>query len=346
MSSEKLLQRLSQSYGSQEIMLASSGTSAVELALRGVNVGREDEVLLAAYDFKANFTNISILGAVPVLVDIRSDDAQLDATKVTEAISSKTKAILTSHLHGGVVAIERLSEIADAHGIALIEDCCQISPAATLNGRTLGCFGDVAALSFGGSKLLSAGRGGAVISHRAEIAQRIKLYQERGNSAYPLSEMQAAVLLPQLDTLSERHQVRLQFIDALQKKIMGNVGLSLFNRCEGSQTDFYKLGFWYDQESFAGLSRHQFCSAMRAEGVPIDPGFSALHNIHAKRRFQQSAELHNATRAHDDVVILHHPYLLGGGTHAELFFDALDKLRNHATMIKEQFASGQINITL
>ena len=79
----------------------------------------------------------------------------------------------------------------------MIEDACQ-APGAMLEGRRAGTFGDVGVLSFGGSKLLTSGRGGAVLTSDAHMAQRIRLYTQRGNEAYPLSEMQAAVVLPQL----------------------------------------------------------------------------------------------------------------------------------------------------
>ena len=75
----------------------------MELALRGLSIGAGDEVILSAYDFKANFTNVVLLGAVPVLVDCHADDAQLDVSLVDSACSEKTKAVIASHLQGGLV---------------------------------------------------------------------------------------------------------------------------------------------------------------------------------------------------------------------------------------------------
>jgi perosamine synthetase len=335
--SRELIQTLSKYYHSEHVLLTASGTSAVELALRGLSVSQGDEVILAAYDFKANFTNVCLLGALPVLIDIRSDNGQMDIEQVHAAVSSKTKAIIASHLHGGLVEMESLRQIANDHKIGLIEDCCQVSPLATLNGKTTGSFGDVTALSFGGSKLLSAGRGGAVISHQDQIAQRIKLYQDRGNSAYPMSEMQAAVLLPQLDVLPQRHSSRLQFVETLKQLLNEEHGLRLIEFAQNTQPDFYKLGLWYDASIFADLSRENFCTAMRAEGIPLDPGFAGLHRIHAKRRFLQCGQLSIADRAHDSLTILHHPFLLGGEFAANQFVAALDKLRDHATILKRHF---------
>lgn len=336
---QQLISHLQSAYDTEHVTLTSSGTSAVELALRAAQVGEGDEVILSAYDFKANFTNVSLLGARPVLIDIRADDAQLDVNQVADAVTGKTKAIIASHLHGGIVDVLRLREIADNQQLVLIEDCCQISPTARLQNETVGCFGDIAVLSYGGSKLMTAGRGGAVISQHAKFAQRIKLYQERGNSAYPLSEMQAAVLLSQFNQLPERHHLRCECISHLSLLLSNNNGLRPLAVSAEGVSDFYKFGFWFDRHQFSGLSREGFCQSMRAEGIPIDPGFSGLHRIHASRRYHQAGELVCADQAHDCLVILHHPFLLGGEQAAEGFIRALDKIRQHATILTQHFQS-------
>ncbi len=331
---QDLISNFRQQYQAEQIILTSSGTSAVELALRGLNVSQDDEVILAAYDFKANFTNVVLLGATPVLVDIDRESGQLDVDQVAAAISSKTKAILTSHLHGGMVDMVWLRNLADERDIPIIEDCCQVSSRAVIDGRVAGSFGDVAVLSFGGSKLLTSGRGGAVLTNRADIAQRIRLYNERGNEAYPLSEMQAAVLVSQLDQIEERHRRRLIGAESITEALGSETCLRPFTRCPKAISDYYKFGMWYHETLMGGLSRDLFCRAMQAEGVPLYPGFAALHRIHARRRFRQVGELENASYAHDSVVILHHPFLLKGRQAANQFREALDKIQEHATILK------------
>src|SRR5262249_38375795 len=118
-----------------------SGTAAVELALRGLAVGPGDEVLLAAYDFHGNFQNVLTVGALPVLVDVRDDNWILDPARVSEAIGSKTRAIVVSHLHGGVADMPAITDIARAHKLTVIEDAAQM-PGARIHGRTAGTWGD------------------------------------------------------------------------------------------------------------------------------------------------------------------------------------------------------------
>lgn len=318
------------------VLLCSSGTAAVELALRGIGVKAGDEVVLAAYDFKANFTNVLTLGALPVLVEVRREDWQLDVDQVEAALSSHTRAIIASHLHGGLADMLRLRELADRRGVAIIEDACQ-SPGAIVAGRPAGRWGDAGVYSFGGSKLLTAGRGGAVFTSRDDVAQRIRLYTQRGNEAYPLSEMQAAVLLPQLSVLEDRNHRRLQNVAALTSLLRPVAGLKIVRATPADSIPaFYKVGLDYDADAFAGLPRDRFAEALRAEGIAADPGFRALHLTHARRRFRAVDELPMATEVDARALTLHHPVLLGEETDIAQIAEAIDKLRRHATMLLDR----------
>src|SRR5215831_17047378 len=103
--------------------------------------------------------------------------------------------------------MREVMEACSARGVAVVEDAAQC-PGASVQGRPAGAWGDVGVLSFGGSKLLSAGRGGALLTRHADVHQRARLFLHRGNLVCPLSELQAAVLLPQLAKLDERNGQR------------------------------------------------------------------------------------------------------------------------------------------
>eukprot|EP00913_Durusdinium_trenchii_P005650 g5268.t1 len=288
---------------------------------------------MAAYDFKANFQNIVLLGATPVLVDIDPDNWNLAVENLEAAIGDKTKAILVSHLHGGMVPMPEVMSIARRHDLPVIEDACQM-PGARCAGRAAGTTGDVGVLSFGGSKLLTAGRGGAVLTDRDDIAQRIHLFTQRGNEAYPLSELQAAVLRPQLDKLDDRNARRAANVITLCRLLKQRPGLRPFhNTTADVEPGYYKLGLQYDADEFAGMSREQFSQAMRAEGVAIASGFRALHATHSRRRFRTVGELTIADDADERVLMLHHPVLLEDSASMEQIVAALDRIRHHATMI-------------
>lgn len=331
-SHDALAARLADDHGCAHALPCASGTVAVELALRGLKVAPGDEVVMAAYDFKANFQNVLLLGATPVLVDLDPHNWNLAVEHLDAAIGEKTRAILVSHLHGGYVCMPEVMEIANRHSLPVLEDACQM-PGARIHGRIAGTTGDVGVLSFGGSKLLTAGRGGAVLSDRDDVVQRIRIYTQRGNEAYPLSELQAAVLLPQLDKLSERNTVRAKNVEYLRQRLEERPGLKPFRNGAGdndSQPGYYKLGLQYDAAEFGAMSRELFSEALRAEGVGVDLGFRALHTTHSRRRFRTAGDLPNADDADNRVMTLHHPVLLEDTAAMDEIVSAVEKIRGHA----------------
>ena len=336
----ELTRRLSEYFGIAHVIPCGSGTAAVELALRGVGVMPDDEVILAGYDFKANFQNILCLRAVPILVDLDPTTWQLNPERLSAAISNRTRSILISHLHGGFVDVRQVQEIAKAHGLTVVEDICQ-NPGATLFGRLAGKWGDVSVLSFGGSKLLTAGRGGAVLTDRPEIAERIKRYTHRGNEAYPLSEMQAAIVRPQIDELDKFNTKRRETVQTLSFRLANMEGLSALQLPSDELLPaYYKVGFRYRAECFDGLSRSLLIDSLRAEGIPFDAGFRGLHLVHSNRRFRAADELIEATQADSKMLTLHHPILLEGEIAVNQICDAITKIKTYASEIRSKFAAA------
>jgi perosamine synthetase len=310
-----------------------SGTFAVELALRALKVRAGDEVLLAAYDYLGNFLSIHAIGASPVLIDVQPDNWNLDVSCIEEACSPATKAILVSHLHGGLVPMTQVCHLARNHGLKIVEDACQC-PGAMIEGRRAGAWGDVGVLSFGGSKLLTAGRGGAILTPHADVLQRARLWQNRANVVCPLSELQAAVLLPQLQRLDERNARRLEQVRRLERALPDVPGLRLISQTGGSdEPAFYKLLFQLDEEAF-GLNRARLIAALRAEGIAFDEGFRALHVGRSPSRFRQGGPLAEAERAHHGTVLLHHPVLLGSAEDVSEVARAIRKVWTHREQLR------------
>jgi len=305
---ERLVERLRALHGVDHVTLCASGTVAVELALRGLGVGQGDEVILAGYDYPGNFRAIEIVGARPVLVDVDPGTWSLDVGRVASARSARTRAIIVSHLHGGLAPMRPLAELARRYAIGVVEDACQM-PGAEVDGRVAGSWGDVGVLSFGGSKLLTAGRGGAVVTRRAEIHQRIKIHAQRGNSAFPLSQLQAAVLLPQLDRLAERNIRRAAAARRIVERTAHLPQLHpIENRVPGT-AGYYKLAWRLESAGGRPVDRDRFIAAVRAEGVAMGAGFPGFARRSA-RRCRRSGSLDASTAAANQTVLLHHPVLL------------------------------------
>ncbi|HAY81167.1 MAG TPA: perosamine synthetase [Planctomycetaceae bacterium] len=290
--------------------LCCSGTMAVELALRGLKIGVGQEVVLAGYDFPGNFRAIEAVGARPVLVDLLPNSWCLDVDQIESALSADTRAILVSHLHGGVADMRSVRELADRRGVAVIEDACQ-NPGAIVQGKPAGAWGDVGVMSFGGSKLLTAGRGGAILTSQPEIDQRIRVYSERGNDAFPLSELQAAVLLPQLQRLAARNAQRQTAVDTIRNACAKLPYLEPVSAVdEESQAAYFKVGFRYLAEATTdGTGRDTFLAALQAQGFQFGEGFRGFVKRSA-RRCRVHGSLPISAAAAESTVVLHHPILL------------------------------------
>jgi dTDP-4-amino-4,6-dideoxygalactose transaminase len=322
---ERLEQRLAADHDGAHVLTCGSGTYAVELALRALRVEAGDEVLLSAYDYPGNFLAVHALGARPVLLDVDPDNWNLAPRHLAGAVGPATKALIVSHLHGGLVPMREVMAIAAAASLRVIEDAAQ-APGACVEGRPAGTWGDAGVLSFGGSKLLTAGRGGALLTRHADVHQRARVALHRGNVVCPLSELQAAVLLPQLNKLAERNAWRARSVQHLMELLHRIPGVRPFvNQLADSTAVFYKVGFQYDAVAF-GLPRERFVAALRAEGIAFDEGFRALHAGRSATRYRRGSDLAEADRAHRGCVILHHPVLLGDASEIEEVARALRKV--------------------
>ncbi len=274
----ELLAALGDRFSRRHVQTVASGTIAVELALRGVGVRAGDEVILAAYDFPGNFRAIEALGATPVLIDVDPAGWSLDVDSVAAAISPATRAVLASHLHGTGFDAPRLAAMANERGIALVEDACQV-PGATIGGRTAGSWGAVSVLSFGGSKLLSAGRGGAVLTDDPQIDQRMRIANDRGNLAYPLSELQAIALLPQLERLDAMHRARRRGAERLWERAHRAGLVPNDHPAHADDPAWYKFPLQFPDEATRDAVRARFEQA----GIACGEGFRGFWRRTSRR---------------------------------------------------------------
>jgi dTDP-4-amino-4,6-dideoxygalactose transaminase len=303
-----LVERLAALVGVEHVLPCSSGTIGVEIALRGVGVASGDEVILGGYDFPGNFRAVEAIGALPVLVDLEPAARCLDVEQAAAAIGPRTKAIIATHLHGGMVDMLGLCDLTRKRGVAVVEDACQ-AVGGTVAGRPAGSWGDAGVFSFGGSKLLTAGRGGAVVTRRADVRQRMKIFCDRGNQSFPLSELQATVLLPQLENFAEPHARRWKSVRRLCTALDGDNGLTPPAEPLGGTGAFYKLGLLYDPKRMGGYDRDLFAAAARAEGIALDAGFRGFVR-RGEARCRRVGDLAVSAAAAERTLILHHPILL------------------------------------
>ena len=323
---QQLMELLCEEFQCQYALLCSSGTIATEIALRACGVQANAEVILAGYDFSGNFRAVESLQAVPVLMDINRRTWCLDVDSLSEGISENAQAIIVSHLHGGLADMRRVREIADSRGIAVIEDACQ-APGAVSAGRPAGAFADVMTLSFGGSKLLTAGRGGAVLTNQAEILQRAKIFCERGNAAFPLSELQAAALLPQIANLPGKNAIRSSNVRHIARDCQAFWQINDQSTADGEYGPVYYKLPWLLDPPFE-LSRDALIAALQAEGIAIDAGFRGFAN-RSSNRCRKVGDLQHSRAAAERTVLLHHPILLESADVIQRLIAAIQRVYNY-----------------
>jgi dTDP-4-amino-4,6-dideoxygalactose transaminase len=190
--------------GARHAIGVGSGTDAIYLALRALDIGRGDEVITAPNSFIASAAAIAMTGATPVFADIDPETYTIDAEQVDLAVTPRTKAILPVHLYGQPADMGTIKQVADMHKLAIVEDACQ-AHGAEYRGQRTGTVGDAAAFSFYYSKNLGAyGEGGAVVTNNRTLATRVQLLRNHGSAQRyhhsalgmnsRLDEIQAAVL--------------------------------------------------------------------------------------------------------------------------------------------------------
>jgi dTDP-4-amino-4,6-dideoxygalactose transaminase len=156
-----------------------SGTSALQLSLLALGIGRGDEVIVPSFSFAASANAVRLVGAEPVFVDIEPGSFCLDPDAVIAAVGPLTAAIMPVHLYGHPAAMDRIMPIAERHGLAVLEDACQAHGAA-LAGRPVGTFGAAGCFSFYPTKNMHSLEGGMVTTPDAGLARTLRLLRNQG----------------------------------------------------------------------------------------------------------------------------------------------------------------------
>jgi dTDP-4-amino-4,6-dideoxygalactose transaminase len=204
--------------GTTEAVGVSSGTAALELALRGLGIGPGDEVVVPTYSFIATAEAVTTVGATPVLVDVDPETAAISAEIVEPALGPRTRCVVPVHLFGRTVEMDPLLELCRARGIHVVEDACQ-AHGARYRGRPVGSLGDAGCFSFYPTKNLGAwGDGGALVTSDPDLAHRVRLWRSHGEAVRHdhrlpagtdrLHALQAAILQVKLGRLEEWNESR------------------------------------------------------------------------------------------------------------------------------------------
>jgi dTDP-4-amino-4,6-dideoxygalactose transaminase len=172
---------LEQQIGSARALLTHSCTAALEMAAILADIGPGDEVIMPAFTFVSTANAFVLRGGVPVFVDVEPDTLNLDAARIEEALTPRTRAIVPVHYAGVGCDMETILAIAKKHELLVIEDAAQ-AILASFDGKPLGSFGQMAALSFHETKNIHSGEGGAILINDPALVERAEIIREKGTN--------------------------------------------------------------------------------------------------------------------------------------------------------------------
>jgi len=294
-------ERFAKLHGAQYGICLTNGTIALVAALLAAGVRFGDEVIVPAYTWDGTATAVLFAGGVPVFADVNPDTYCLDVESVRAAITPRTKAILPVHLAMRFVDMDGLMRLAKAHNLKVIEDCAH-AHGGQFHGRGAGSMGDVGCFSFQESKLMTAGEGGIVITSDLQIFEHLQSQINCGRSSltdqfrqrvlgsnYRMTELQAALLIGQLDMLPDLSKRRAQAAARLSEGLSRIQGIRVLPPQPAITRDtIYCYVFQYRAEDL-GVPRDLFVAALDAEGIRCDGRF--YEAVYRSDLFYASPEL-------------------------------------------------------
>lgn len=168
-------------FNAQKVLLTTSGTTALDMAMLLCDLKPDDEVILPSYTFSSTATSAVLAGAKLVFVDIRPDTMNIDENKIEAAITDKTKVIVAMHYAGVACEMDTIMSIAKRHNLMVVEDAAQ-GVMSTYKGKALGTIGDFGCYSFHETKNYSMGEGGALVINNPEFNERAEILREKGTN--------------------------------------------------------------------------------------------------------------------------------------------------------------------
>jgi len=297
----------------------STGTAALELALKALDIGPGDQVITTPMTFIATSNACLYVGAEPVFVDVEPATGNVDAGLVEAAITPRTKAVLPVHLYGAMCDMRSLRDICDRRGLKLIADCAHALESKR-DGLGSSDLVDAACYSFYATKNLSCAEGGAVTTPYAEVAERLKILRNHGMSkgaadryagSYQhwdmvelgrkanLPDLLAALLLPQLPKLDQRLARRESIAKRYELAFGAMAGVDFPRVPEGAVSGRHLFTIWAKR-------RDEFMQALQKRGIGVAVNYRAVHLLsYYRQRFGfKPGDFPKAERIGDSTISL------------------------------------------
>jgi perosamine synthetase len=271
--------------GMKHGVAVSSGTAALDAAVSCLKLEPGDEVILPSFTIISCAQAITRHQGVPVLVDCDPETWCLDVDQVAARITRRTRAIMPVHMYGHPADMDPIAELADKHGLVVVEDAAQ-AHGARYKGRRCGGLGDIACFSFYANKIVTTGEGGMVLTNSDEWAAHCRsyrnlcfqadrrFYHEELGQNYRMTNMQAALGVAQLDRVDEIVAHKRAMAAAYTERLQSCEGLQLPTEREWARSTFWMYGIVSHDPDLDG---HELASRLGERGVQTRPFFLGMH---------------------------------------------------------------------
>lgn len=265
-----------------------NGTVAVHLALLAHGLGSGDEVIVPTLTYVATANPVVYCGATPVFVDAEPRTWNMDPELVAEAITPRTRGILVVHLYGHPVDMDPILELAERHGLWVIEDAAE-AHGATYRGRIAGSMGSLATFSFYGNKIITTGEGGMVICDDDDMATTVRQLHGQGQAPdrrywfpvvgfnYRMTNIEAAIGLAQLECVDWHLSRRREIVGWYREELAGEEGIELSPEEPWARSAFWIVCALLDEQRFG--RRDDVMAALDGMGIETRPFFYPLHTL-------------------------------------------------------------------
>jgi len=276
----------------KEGVACNSGTAALQLAVRAINIKKGDEVIVPAFTNIASILCIIYVGGTPVLVDSRKDTWCMDEEQVEERVTKKTKAILPVHIYGHPVKMDKIIAIADEYELKVIEDAAE-AHGAEYENRPVGGIGDIGCFSFYANKIITTGEGGMVVTNNKRFAEKMRsmrnlsfgdvkryLHKDLGYN-FRMTNVQAAMGVAQMERVEELIERKIT-IASLYTKYLKNVnGLTLPVEMPWAKNVYWMYGIVLDKRY--ELTKEELMQALYKRGIETRSFFVPMEKQPALR---------------------------------------------------------------
>lgn len=286
--------------GSRYAIALPSCTSAIHLSLLALGIGPGDEVIVPETTWIASAAPITYVGATPIFADVDLRTWCLSDVSFKKWITKKTKAVIPVDLYGNMPDMDAIRDVAKLHGIAVIEDAAQ-AIGSEYKGAKAGCFGDTGVFSFHGSKTLTTGEGGMLVTDREDIYRRVLFLCDHGRTPgdkmffnaevgykYKMSNMQAALGLAQLERIEELVAQKRKVFAWYLEELAQIEGVVLNYEAPNTRNTYWMTTVIFDERF--GSTKGHFMDLMSRQNIDCRPFFHPLSSLPAFKHLEQACQ--------------------------------------------------------